>query len=112
MDIEKNESQTSEQAPQVNTEEILSTLRLGAESEKFGWGSADQIAKLDPELQAALAKEFFDSQIGDGEMPIKGSLRGAYAVYQKLQGSAFGITFKELESNRLQKYGFAPLGAL
>lgn len=65
-----------------------------------------------PETQKSLAQEYFDQVIGPGEMPKSGDLRKPYQEHMSnFKGTPFGEEFKRLESERLVKFGYAPLGA-
>jgi hypothetical protein len=62
-----------------------------------------------PETQQSLAQQYF-SESGVGQDP--GATQEAYRVYMgNFRGTPFGEEFKRLESERLVKAGYAPLGA-
>ena len=68
-----------------------------------------RIRMLDDESQQKIAEDYFNSTIGQGEMPVLNSLAEQYEIYNSLRGSKFSQKFKELEDARLTKYGHGTL---
>lgn len=66
----------------------------------------NRVRELDSQAQEQAAESYFASTIGGGEMPVLGSLKEQYQVYDALKGTAFSSKFRELEDARLKKYGY------
>lgn len=67
----------------------------------------EQIKQLDPKSQADAAESYFMQMTGDREMPMAGSNTEQYTVYMALKGSEFSHKFRELEADRLNKFGYS-----